>query len=533
MKYALSLLLSICLAFPSIVFAQAPAKFNYQGVARDASGNVLANQAIGLQFTLLSGSPTGTTELIETHTTTTNMFGLFNVVIGDGTNLFVNPAMDLGTASHYLKVELDATGGTNYLEMGTSQLLSVPYAIYAATSGNGEGPAGPMGATGPQGPTGASGATGAMGITGAQGPTGEPGVAGTNGVNGATGPQGATGPSGSAANAIFSNTLGVTSNENGSYASDNFVFGSPQLDFDGIGDHQSRMFFDKTKSAFRAGTSYIANWNATNVGTYSVGLGYGTKASGVAAVALGSQTQATGSNSTALGISSNASGFESTAIGSSTKASGAESTAMGLLSEAKGYISTAMGEYTVAESSYETTIGRFDTDYTPIGVDSWHAADRLFVIGNGTFQARSDALVMLKSGATGLGISTPSYLLHVNGTAGKPGGGSWTASSDRRLKQNITPYTEGLAQLLAINPVKYQYNKLSGYDTTKEYVGVIAQELKEIAPYMVGTFKLDDTEYYDVDNSAMMYMLINSVKEQQALIEQLKKEVEELKKNQR
>ncbi|MGB0367793.1 MAG: hypothetical protein ACPGU4_07770 [Flavobacteriales bacterium] len=119
---------------PSLVFAQAPGKFNYQGVARDASGNLLANQNIGLRFTILSGSPTGTNELIETHSTTTNDFGLFNVIIGEGTNVFVNAAFSIATSSHFLKVEMDASGGTNYLTMGTSQLLSVPYAIHAETA---------------------------------------------------------------------------------------------------------------------------------------------------------------------------------------------------------------------------------------------------------------------------------------------------------------------------------------------------------------------------------------------------------------
>ena len=67
-------------------------------------------------------------------------------------------------------------------------------------------------------------------------------------------------------------------------------------------------------------------------------------------------------------------------------------------------------------------------------------------------------------------------------------------------------------------PDPYHYNKQSGNDTEVEYVGVIAQELQKVAPYMVGTFDLNGAEYLDVDNSAMTYMLINAVQEQQEML---------------
>lgn len=132
------------------------------------------------------------------------------------------------------------------------------------------------------------------------------------------------------------------------------------------------------------------------------------------------------------------------------------------------------------------------------------------------------------NGNVGIGTTGPNYLLEVNGSAAKPGGGSWTASSDARLKTNVQNYTDGLAQLLRIRPVRFHYNTLSGHDTRPEYVGVIAQELQPVAPYMVGSFQRDSVTYLNVDNSAMVYMLINSVKEQQAEIEELKQRVREL-----
>ena len=101
------------------------------------------------------------------------------------------------------------------------------------------------------------------------------------------------------------------------------------------------------------------------------------------------------------------------------------------------------------------------------------------------------------------------------GACAKPGGGNWSATSDKRLKKDIKTYSDGLAALLKIRPVTYHYNELSGFNMDKEYVGVLAQELKEFAPYMVSldSFKNTGKQYYSVDNSAMTYMLINSVKE--------------------
>ncbi len=173
-------LLSILLA--TLAFAQSPESFNYQGVARDNGGNVLANQSIGLRLSILSGSIGGTVEYSETHSVTTSDFGLFNVAIGGGSLVSGSFAgIGWGGDSHYIKVEMDPAGGTSYQNMGTSQLLSVPYALYAENSGTG-------GPTGPTGPTGAYGATGPSGADGSDGLTGPTGTDGATGADGATGP---------------------------------------------------------------------------------------------------------------------------------------------------------------------------------------------------------------------------------------------------------------------------------------------------------------------------------------------------------
>ncbi len=118
-----------------IANAQAPQGMNYQAVARNTTGTVLQNQAVGLRFTIRDGSMSGNIVYRETQTDTTNQFGLFTVVIGNGSVVNGNfSSIAWGNGTKFLQVEIDAAGGTNYTDMGTSQLMSVPYALYAETS---------------------------------------------------------------------------------------------------------------------------------------------------------------------------------------------------------------------------------------------------------------------------------------------------------------------------------------------------------------------------------------------------------------
>ena len=117
-------------------WAQSPQAINYQGVARDTSGNVLSNRSISLELKILSGGISGAAVYAETHTVTTDQFGLFTVKIGQGTPITgVFNSINWGSNSHYLKVQIDPYGGTNYQFAGTNQFLSAPYALYAAKSG--------------------------------------------------------------------------------------------------------------------------------------------------------------------------------------------------------------------------------------------------------------------------------------------------------------------------------------------------------------------------------------------------------------
>ena len=192
------------LSFFSPAFSQAPQKLNYQAIVRDVAGNpIVGGTNITVRFNIHDGSPTGTVVFTETNTAVTNQFGLITQIIGGTSNL---ATVNWSNGAKYLQVEIDVAGGSSFTDMGTSQLLSVPYALYAGNSPIGStGPTGPQGvpgingATGPQGAAGvpgANGATGATGAAGADGATGAQGSTGAAGTTGATGAQGATGADG-------------------------------------------------------------------------------------------------------------------------------------------------------------------------------------------------------------------------------------------------------------------------------------------------------------------------------------------------
>jgi len=127
-------LLLTFLLFSVVFFAQTPFSFKYQVVLRSGDGNVLSEQNVGLRITILQGDISGETVYEETFSSTTNEFGLVNLEIGTGQNQTGEiSAIDWSQGPYFIKTGIDITGGTSYTDMGTSQLLSVPYALHANT----------------------------------------------------------------------------------------------------------------------------------------------------------------------------------------------------------------------------------------------------------------------------------------------------------------------------------------------------------------------------------------------------------------
>ncbi len=306
--------------------------FNYQAVVRDAAGDLVTNQSIGVELSILEGGPAGTNLYTETHAVTSNGYGVLSLSVGSGTTTDDFTAIDWSTQDHWLDIAVDITGGTTYVTMGTSKLQHVPYALHALTS-NSSTNAGP-----------------------------------------------------------FDYTANVVSNNNGSLANDDFVFGSNILDDSGAGSVlNSRLFFDKSKSALRAGNGGPNVWDETNIGTYSVGFGEGGTASGTNSFSMGRNANATGNEAFAFGT--NAGGFEDYARG------------FGLNARAFGVGATAIGTNLNANALGEVQLGQYST-YVAGTADTFVSTDRLFVIGNGQYHINSglnsDALVMLKNGNTTL-----------------------------------------------------------------------------------------------------------------------------------
>jgi hypothetical protein len=244
--------LAIILFTSLSIYCQTPELMSYQAVVRDADSELLTDQAVGMKISILEDSSTGSPVYIETHNPSTNSNGLLSLQVGAGTVVSGDiTTIDWANHDYFIKTETDPTGGENYTIAGTSQILSVPYALLSKnvindmvddadndpsneynteiglngsilsivdgggiqntdlSSLQGQGETGPQGEPGPQGPIGLTGDTGSQGpigltgATGDQGPQGDQGEQGPQGeqgeqgIQGDTGPAGATGPPGS------------------------------------------------------------------------------------------------------------------------------------------------------------------------------------------------------------------------------------------------------------------------------------------------------------------------------------------------
>ena len=118
---------------PLFGFSQAPQKINFQSILRNTNGEVVSNKSVSLKIFILSGSISGLTVYGETHTKTTDASGLISLQIGNGTVLSgVFSDIAWGDFPHFIKLEADFSGGNNFVLLGSQELMSVPYALYAS-----------------------------------------------------------------------------------------------------------------------------------------------------------------------------------------------------------------------------------------------------------------------------------------------------------------------------------------------------------------------------------------------------------------
>ena len=140
-------------------------------------------------------------------------------------------------------------------------------------------------------------------------------------------------------------------------------------------------------------------------------------------------------------------------------------------------------------------------------------------------------------GNVGIGTASPSYQLTLStDSAGKPTTNTWTISSDSRIKKDVNNFTDGLNTILNIRPVTYKYNGAGGkgYDDTNTHIGIIAQEVEPVAPYMVETGKglingVEVNDFKSYQGHALPFIIVNAIKEQQQQIDELRAQIAELK----
>ena len=138
MKIYKLILIIFCFFCALDTYAQAPEGIYYQAVVRDSSGNLVQNRPVSFRFSIISGSPNGSIVYRQTDTIVTDQMGLITVVLGGGGSIVNGNFGQINWAigNKFLEVELDPTGGVTYKNMGTTQMLSVPYALCAGSALN-------------------------------------------------------------------------------------------------------------------------------------------------------------------------------------------------------------------------------------------------------------------------------------------------------------------------------------------------------------------------------------------------------------
>jgi trimeric autotransporter adhesin len=556
--------------------AQAPQKMSYQAVVRNSDNVLVASKTVGMRISILQGSTTGPSVYVETQTPTTNANGLASLEIGGGTIVKDTLSkINWAAGPYFIKTETDPNGGSNYTIAGTSQLMSVPYALFSAN-----GKSGPAGATGPQGPAGPAGASGSQGIPGA---TGAMGPAGPQGIQGIAGPQGPAGKDGSingwgitgnAGSDPITNFIGTTddkdiifkrNNVNAALLSSyNTAYGvnalNPLTSGDGntaIGSgslknnttgftntaNGKEVLFSNTTGFANTGNGAFA-LNSTTTGSANTASGFsslirnttGDYNTGNGAYALNANT--TGINNTANGYAAlyfNKTGEVNTANGSQSlyrNTTGSANTANGsdaLYNNTNGQVNTAIG----FRALYNNTNGDYNT---ALGFAALY--DK--ITGSNNIAVGASALIGSTTGDNNIGIGSYASVPNATGSNQVRIGNSsisyagiqvaWTIGSDRRWKTDIKPSDLGLDFIKKLNPVSY--TRIADEAKKIEY-GFIAQEvdqtLNKAGAANNGIITIDGAGMYNVRYNDLLSPMVKAMQEQQVIIENLKAEVELLK----
>ncbi|HAQ37025.1 MAG TPA: tail fiber domain-containing protein [Saprospiraceae bacterium] len=446
----------ILIVFTNPLYGQIPQKMSYQAVIRNAGGSLVTNTQTGVQISILRGSATGSEIFVERHLATTNGNGLISLEIGSGTPVFGTFSnIDWSNGTFFLKTETDINGGTNYNLSGTTQILSVPFSLYARKAETAD----------------YNSLTNLPSLNISNWNTaynwGNHAIAGYLKQGAEIDPQWKTSPSFLITNTHIGNWNAAFNW--GNHAEEGYLTNFAESDP-----------LWKASPSFNISQGNLSNWNEAYSWGNHANAGYLTALSEFdptwagnadtegnisrnGNIGIGTETPAAAIHIKGInpgkgnvlfegeikfanpgeipiedegtrmlwyadkaafraGVISgkewnkDSIGLYSFATGNNVKARGTGSFASGFTSTAYADFSTAIGYFSIASSAYETAMGRFNKPYQPFNPTGWDPHDQLFSIGNGTsFTNRSNALTILKNGFTGFGTDVPTALIHASG----------------------------------------------------------------------------------------------------------------------
>lgn len=489
------------LFFSILANAQAPNLFKYQSIARNATGVILPNLPVGIRMSIRDLSASGTIVYQETHSVVTNDYGLFTLSIGAGTSTIGSmAAVDWATGAKYIEIEGDLTGGTTYLPFGTSELLSVPYALYSNYAGTAFLPNGTSIGNTPYW-DGSSWIINSDNIYNA----GEMVGIGTNTpvqklhVNGHINIPLDSSYMINNRKILWVNGIGNLFVGNNAGASNTIGFNNSFLGFNAgtlnLSGSQNTFLGAETGSANtngnmnsflgrRAGFNNIDGNENTFIGAYA------------------GQTNTDGNHNSFMGVttgSSNTSGEENTFIGAHA-----------------GYFNT-IGNFNVFLGNFSGFTNIAGDSNTFVGFEADAISDDLSnasAFGSGAIVNASNSIIIGNTAITSIG--------------GQVG---WSTFSDRRLKSDIEECKLGLEFITKLKPVNYTY-KAKGQENTI-YSGLIAQDVEKILNGLNTDFSglvkpKNKNDFYSIRYAEFVIPLINSVQEQELKITDLEEKNQEL-----
>jgi len=472
--------------FISQLNAQVPQAFNYQAVARNATGDLLDNQTVGLQLTIHQGSSSGTVVYSETHTLATNQFGLFTVAIGQGTVVSGTFAtIDWSTGNYWLQVQMDPAGGTAYADMGTDQLLSVPFAMYS----DGSLPAGTTGQTLRH--------------------DGSDWVANDFLYNSGS----AVGIGTTTMPHTLSINGGASSGEIGLYTNLSGVTSSNGLRIGTSASSMNAWIWNYENAKLYFGTNNLERMTINADGKVGIGT-------------------TSPSQFTKFHVASNNryAGYFTTDSASSTAAAlYAEYTNTG------NYVQASAVKGVCNAADYYGYGGWFISNYKGMVASASSATGSVYgLTGSGTSTGTGTAYGVYGSASSTSGTA---YGIYCSGNGGYTG--TWSAVSDRKFKKNIADYSNALENVLKLRTVTYDMNteeySFMGFSSEKQ-IGFIAQEMEDVFPTLVtkGVHPGDGERDEEIDYKGINYIglipvLVKAIQEQQAEIVSLKAEIKALK----